>query len=145
MDAKQYLSQIRKYDFLLQNRKEEIVLLKQRSGVFGNELVGREKVQVSKCIDQMEKCIIDYTEQEEMLREEIFHYWHKRSEIIHTIERLKTVEYDLLYKVYVRGWNLQQVADEYGKSYSWTTSMHARALKNVQMILDERGDGNEYY
>ena len=138
MKAKEYLLQIQKYDTLIKNRKNEIDMLRSSTGMQNNFSFGREKVQVSKSIDRMEESILDYTESEERLKEDVFRYWEKRSEIIRTIEQLETVEYDVLYKVYALGWKLQEVADFYDRTYSWTTTVTSRALKNVQMILDKK-------
>ena len=72
-----------------------------------------------------------------------------RQQIIGVIEQLSAAEYDILYKVYFgeaitdkRGrkrfeyMSLQDVADMYGKSYSWATSLHGNALSRVQKIID---------
>ena len=61
-----------------------------------------------------------------------------KREVIGTLERLNPTEYDLLHKVYVQYMTFDEVALKKGKSYSWVTTVHGRALKNVQDILDER-------
>jgi len=61
-----------------------------------------------------------------------------KRDVISTLERLNPTEYDLLHKVYVQFFTFEEVADKKGKSYSWVTTVHGRALKNVQRILDGR-------
>lgn len=63
--------------------------------------------------------------------------------MIRTIEQLPENEYDLLHRIYIQGKTMDDVADAYGKTYSWATTVHGRALKRVQNILDGRaGDQN---
>ena len=61
-----------------------------------------------------------------------------KQDIIKTIEQLPVKEYDLLHKIYVQGMEMYEAAVEMDKSYRWATSVHGRALANVQKLLDER-------
>jgi DNA-directed RNA polymerase specialized sigma24 family protein len=61
-----------------------------------------------------------------------------KRDVISTIERLNPTEYDLLHKVYVQYFTFDDVAIKMNKSYSWVTTVHGRALKSVQNMLDER-------
>ena len=67
----------------------------------------------------------------------------KRNEVLRVIEQLNTTEYDLLHKIYVQYKPFYDVADEYQKSYSWVTTVHGTALKNVQKILDRAENKTE--
>lgn len=136
MKAKEYLLQIRKYDNLIHNRIDEINRLKEQAKTPGGNLKYDTKVQTTRKIDVMQDTIVDYVELENRLKEEIDRYWDKRTEIIHSIEKLKAVEYDFLHKAYVQGKNFQEIADDYDRSYSWATTIHARALKSLQAVLD---------
>lgn len=62
-----------------------------------------------------------------------------RQDIIKTIEQLRTAEYDVLHKIYVQNKNFYEVAALLDKSYRWVTSIHGRALANLQKILDSSG------
>lgn len=136
MKAKEYLLQIRKYDNLIQNRLEEIYILKEKAKMIGNISNDTEKVRTSKNINVMQDTIVDYVQKEEELKVEISKYWEKRAEVIQCIEKLKNVEYDFLHKVYVQKKTLQEVADSYERTYSWATTIRARAIKSLQVILD---------
>ena len=59
-----------------------------------------------------------------------------KKDVIATIECLNAYEYDVLHIVYIQGKTLHDVADYYGRSYSWILSIHRAALKHVQDILD---------
>ena len=102
----------------------------------GGSLSSNEKVKATKQIDVMQCAIVDYVQKEEELQAEISRYWEKRAEVIQCIEKMKNVEYDLLHKVYVQGKTLDEVAYINDKSYSWATTVHGRAIKNLQAILD---------
>ena len=137
MTAQEYMEQIEKYDRIIESRKLEIMDLRSRASLpvgFSTET----KVQTSRRSDGMENLIINYIEKEEELQEAIIECWERRQEIIRTIEQLKTKEYGLLYCVYVERINLQEVADRFDRTYSWATTTKAKALKNLQEILDER-------
>lgn len=68
----------------------------------------------------------------------IVELYKRRNAIIAVIEQLKLAEYDLLHKVYVQEMPLKEVAYRCGKSYSWATTTHSRALLHVQEILDSQ-------
>ena len=60
-----------------------------------------------------------------------------KNEVVQTIERLDSAtEYDVLHRRYIQYQSLQDVADHYRKDYGWATTVHGRAIKNVQAILD---------
>ena len=61
-----------------------------------------------------------------------------KREVLGVIEQLNATEYDVLHKMYVQFLTLDEVAARKGKSYSWVTTMHGRALQDVQKILDGR-------
>jgi DNA-directed RNA polymerase specialized sigma24 family protein len=62
----------------------------------------------------------------------------KKKDVLNVIEQLDAVEYDVLHKIYVQDFTLQDVASLYGRRYEWATTTQGRALKRVQNILDER-------
>jgi hypothetical protein len=67
-----------------------------------------------------------------------------KKEVVATIEQLESpTEYDVLHRRYIQFQSLQDVADHYKKDYGWATTVHGRALKNVQKLLDnEKGETN---
>ena len=61
-----------------------------------------------------------------------------KKDVISVIEQLEATEYDLIHKVYVQYLSFYDVAEAYDKTYTWVTTIHGRALKNVQEILNRR-------
>lgn len=67
----------------------------------------------------------------------------QKKEIISTIEQLNATEYDVLHKRYVQGMTFDEIGAAKGKSKSWATTVHGRALQNLNKILEEREGGVE--
>ena len=61
-----------------------------------------------------------------------------KQEIIRTIELLNATEYDVLHKRYIQGMTFDEIGAAKHKSKSWATTVHGRALQNLNLILDER-------
>ncbi len=110
-----------------------------------------ERVQSSSDPHKMENAVVTYADIEKEMVEELVSFVKKKNEIIATIQQLNTTEYDVIHKMYigvleedqhgfsyVKYLTLDEIAELYEKSYSWATSIHGRALKNVQMIIDKK-------
>lgn len=137
MDAKQFLRQLKKLDKMIENKLAEKARWKAiATGTTAQ--MGGEKVQSSGSQQKMADAVCRYVDIEKEIDEQIDNLIDTRQDVISVIERLNTTEYDILHKMYVQYLSLYDVADIYNKSYSWATTVHGRALKNVQAILDQR-------
>lgn len=59
-----------------------------------------------------------------------------KREVVHTIEQLDSpIEYDVLHRRYIQYQTLQEIADYYGKDYSWAKLICKRGRYSVQDIL----------
>lgn len=135
MRAKKYLEQIRKLDIMIQNKMSESKRWMDMAHSVTVSSDG-EKVQSSGNHNKMADAICKYVD----LEAEINRLIDERCDIIQTIEHLETVEYDVLYKIYVQYLKLDEVAAIYEKSYSWVTSVHGRALENVRKLVEAEKD-----
>lgn len=91
-----------------------------------------ERVQSSKNLHKIPNAIgryIDIDREIEALKRE-------RLEIINTLERLPNTEYELLYRIFVKGYTLKEVADYFDRSYDWVKKRKRKALLMVQAVLD---------
>lgn len=138
MNAKDYLLQIQKLDKWVEDTLYEIEHWKSIAQNITSQLKD-DKVQSSGAKQKMEDAICKYIDIEV---EELNLLHEQRKEIISTIKLLPLAEYDLLHKMYVKGMDLKVAALEMDRSDRWATSVHGRALANVQKILNER-EGNE--
>ena len=135
MNAKEYLLQIKKLDHMIRNKKVEIQQLKDIAGSVSPTMSG-ERVQTTSNPKRMADAIGEYIDLEAETRRDLAELVAKKREIIGTIERLNTSEYDVLHKIYVQYLNFDEVAAGLNYSRSWVTTVHGRALKHLQDILN---------
>lgn len=144
MNAKEYLLQIQKLDILIENKLLEIIHWKAIATRTTAHLDG-DRVQSSGSKQKMADAVDEYVDGETELGEEIKTLSAARKDIIRTIELLPPKEYDLLHKIYVQGMEMYEAATEMDKSYRWATSIHGRALANVQKLLNERSENEKQH
>lgn len=137
MKAKDYLRQLQKLDKLIENKLAEKEQWKAMATSTTQQLTA-DRVQTSGNPQKMADAICKMIEIEGEIDACIDRLVDTKQEVIATLERLNPTEYDLLHKVYVQYFTFDDVAIKMNKSYSWVTTVHGRALKNVQRMLDER-------
>lgn len=146
-ETKAFLNQLEKLDKLIENKlieKEQwksIALSVTGSGEsvkINGVWQKMEKVQSAGNPQKMADAIARYVDLEAEIKQCIDRLIETKIDVINVIEQLNPTEYDLLHKVYVQHITLYDVSDLLDKSYSWVTTVHGRALKNVKRILDER-------
>lgn len=137
MRAKDFLRQIQKLDAMIKNK---IIEAEQWKAIASGKTaqMGGERVQSSSSQQKMADAIARYVDMEDEINRCIDRLIDAKKEVIGVIEQLEAVEYDLLHMVYVQNLTLYDAADRFDKSYSWVTTIHGKALKEVQEILDER-------
>ena len=87
----------------------------------------------SKMTEAYDHCIA----MEAGISEEIKKLYKKQDEIKKTLAQLDNpTEYKLLHMRYIRLMELKDIADEFKADYTWVTTVHGRALKSLQDILD---------
>ena len=133
---KRFLNQIKKLDKLIENKLAE----KEQWKLIASEttIQLKERVQSSSNQQKMADAVVRYIDIESEINACIDSLVSKKRDVISVIEQLDVTEYDILHKVYVQYLSLYDVAEIYDKSYSWVTSVHGNALKNVREILDAR-------
>jgi DNA-directed RNA polymerase specialized sigma24 family protein len=137
VNAKDYLLQIQKLDRLIENKLMEVAHWK--AVATGTTVCSEgDRVQSSGSKQKMADAVCRYLHMEDEINADIDRLVDIKQDIIKTIEQLPVKEYDLLHKIYVQGMEMYEAAVEMDKSYRWATSVHGRALANVQKMLDER-------
>lgn len=137
MKAKDYLRQLKMLDRLIENKLAEKEQWKAMATSTTQQLTA-DRVQTSGNPQKMADAVCKIIEIEAEIDACIDNLVDTKRDVIKTLERLNPTEYDLLHKVYVQFLTFEEVADKKGKSYSWVTTVHGRALKNVQRLLDGR-------
>ena len=132
MDARAYLAKINSNRAKIANKlREKQYWLEMAEGTALN--MGGDRVQSSSNKHPMETRVIEAV----MIDKEIEQLKQEITDIIRTIERLHPKDYTFLHQVYVQGKQLKAICAESGRSYSWATTAHRKALKRLQRILDE--------
>ena len=137
MKAKEYLRQLQKLDRLIENKLAEKEQWKAMATSTTQQL-SADRVQTSGNPQKMADAICKMIEIEGEIDACIDNLINTKREVISTIERLNPIEYDLLHKMYVQYFTLDDIAIKNNKSYSWATTIHGIAMKKVQRMLDER-------
>lgn len=102
------------------------------------ELHNMEKVQSSGTQSKMANAVERWVDLDAEINSLIDSLIDLKREVNEVIERLNTEEYDVLHKVYFQYMTFDEVAATKSRSKSWCTTVHGRALANVQLILNER-------
>lgn len=134
MKARDYLEQINTLSQLIESKLQEIA--RQKGMAMGTSVkLDGERVQSSGSKQRMADTVIKYVYIEQV---ELQALYEERQEILNTMAMLPPLEHDVLFKYYVLGYELQDIAKAYKKSYQWARDKRRYALKLVQKILDER-------
>lgn len=150
-EAQEYLKQPQRLETIIRNKMIERqqmmdIALSVTSGGESvlveyngkKELQNMEKVQASgsqsKLADAVSRCVDIDAE----INSFIDNLVDTKRDVVSTIEQFNTTEYDVLHKLYIQGMTFDEVAVEKNRSKSWVTTIHGRALANVQSILNER-------
>lgn len=131
MTAEEYLDQIQKIDDIISNRREDYKRWVEIASGLGDFSVS-ERVQSTRNLQKNQNAIISYV----AIEKEIDELNRKRDEIIRTIERLPSGEYKVIYRIYVKGNSLKEIAYELRKSYEWAKQRKQRGLALVQQMID---------
>ena len=129
--AKQFLRGIKKLDNMIENKLADLALSTTSK-------LSEDRVQTSGSKQKMACAVECYVDIEAEVYRMIDRLVAEKQNVISVIEQLNAVEYDVLHKIYVQGADFYDIATKYGKTYSWATTVHGRALKHVQDILDKQ-------
>lgn len=157
MKAKVFLNQLTKLDTLIENKMIEreqwkaiaegvtaggtSVIIIDKKG--RQQLHNMERVQASGNPQKMADAVHRMLEIDNEIDLCIDKLIETKKDVLAVIEMLSAAEYDIIHKIYVQHLSLYEVAAMSERSYSSITTLHGRALKSVQNILDERDGKNE--
>lgn len=132
MTAIQYLQQIKRYDYIIANKVKEYRHWVEVADGMGGFSAG-ERVKSSRNLQKGANAINNYIDVEREIKE----LKRKRQEMIDVVQKLSPIEYDILYKLYIEGYVMKELASEYHKSYAWVKEKKRKALAHLQEILDK--------
>lgn len=135
--AQEYLEQVDKLNALIENKMAEKSQWRDVAVGITSSSEG-ERVQSSGSKQKMADALDRVVDLQAEINALIDRLIDLKQEIIRTIELLNATEYDVLHKRYIQGMTFDEVGAAKGKSKSWATTVHGRALQNLNLILDER-------
>lgn len=137
MEAKRFLQRIEKINVLIRNKTIEKQLYNDTISVATTKW-GGERVQSTPDPHRIETNYISCIDYKKEIDNSIEALKAELKGIMETIEGLPVAQYDILHRVYVQKLSFKEISFECKKSESWAATIHGRALKNLQKILDER-------
>lgn len=132
-----YLKQPQRLEVMIKNKLIERQQLKDIAFSITANSDG-ERVQSSGSQQKMANAVDRWVDMEAEINGLIDRLVDTKKEVIATIEQLSTAEYDVLHKLYIQGMTFDEVAAAKDRSKSWATTIHGRALVNVQRIREEQ-------
>ena len=133
MTAREYLKQLEVLDFQIHD--DLLTLSAMKSNASGVRAVDYscDKVQTSPVSDRLCDDVIKYTTFDKQINEEIDRFVDAKRQIIKEIRGLHDKNYiQVLTKIYVQFRSVKTTAQEIGKSYSHTVTLHNQALEKFE-------------
>lgn len=137
MEARLYLEQVTKIDRLIENKLIE--KMQWKAIAEGTSASGTgERVQTSVSLHKMEDAVIRIVEIENEINDIVLKNMEYKQDVINTIEKLDPNYYDVLHKIYIQRMQIAEIAVAYHSTERSVLRKKSKALKKVQMILNER-------
>ena len=136
LEVKEYLNQVKKLDLQIHNKLIEKQQWKDIAlGITAN--MDGERVQSSGAKSKMADAITKCVDMEAEINSLIDKLVDSKRDVIHTIEQLDSpTEYNLLHMRYIQYIPLKDIAEKWDMEYTNVTTIHGRALKNVERIRE---------
>lgn len=135
-EAQIWLERVELYDSIIKNK-----LIEQQQwrdialGITAN--MEGERVQSSGTQSKMADAVSKAVDMEAEIDSLIDKLIDLKKEVLQVIEALPSaMQYNCLHMRYIQYKEFWDIADKYGQDYSWATTLHGRALKNVERILE---------
>lgn len=136
--AQIFLEQVENIDVIIENKLIEQGQWKDLALSITANMIG-ERVQSSGSKSRMEDAAIKCMAMEKEIDLSIDKLISKKRNVVRTIEKLYSpIEYKILHMRYIQHISLMGISEKLKKDYTWVTTTHGRALKNVQKIIDKK-------
>lgn len=87
---------------------------------------------------KMEEAVINCIMVEEEVAAAVENLITEKKNVVRTIEELHSpTEYRILHMRYIQYISLADIADKLNKDYTWVTTVHGRAMKHLQELLNK--------
>ena len=136
MNKENYLGMIEKLNLLINNKlleKEELLAISTRTTAVYDGMPHAKGVS-----DKVGNGVIRMLEKEEEIACAIDLFYGVKMEIIGQLQKLDKEEYEVLYKLYVQGKSLAEVADEKERHVDTIKNIRKRGIKNLVVLESEK-------
>ncbi len=136
MKAKEYLQKVQRLDVVINQKMDEAVNLRLKSGSINGVDYSKQHGQTNHSLEapfvKSINRVIDLEEEIDLLEGE-------KHEIINQIQNLPNSKHiEVLYKRYVEFKTFEKVADEMNFTYQYVVELHGHALKNFQKTYESQ-------
>ena len=139
MTTQEYLSQISRYNRIINNKSRELLQLRELA-ISVSAVKNEERVQTTPNFDKIGTAYCKISENEEKLLKLVDKYIETREKIISEIESMEDeTEYQILFSRYVMGDTLEKISQDMNYVYRNITRLHGKSLKSF-----EKRFGNQY-
>ena len=139
MTTKQYLSQIGRYERMIDDKLTELYRLRQIASSISIS-VSDDKIMSSGSQDKMGDAVAKIVDLEKSVEDTITKYTETRQKIIMQIDNIPDINaYSVLFNRYVANKSFEKIADSIGYSVRQTIRVHGIALQEFEKIY-----GSEY-
>jgi DNA-directed RNA polymerase specialized sigma subunit len=136
MTAKEYLSQARILDKLIDADIHELERLRALSTSLGTQDYSQDRVQTSGTGDKLCEIVAKIVDLQVKINKEIDQYVKLKEQIKEKISSLNNTDYKLLLQMrYINGEKWEQIALNMEYSYRHTTRLHGEALIAIKDVL----------
>ena len=137
MNAEKYLKQIMIYEQIIEDKLDKVRNWRENA-VNTSVNYDNTRVKTSGVSDKVGNSVAQFVDEESDIADITYKILLARKSIIDTIEQLPFEQYDLCYKMYVRGMGFEEIASTYKRvSIKRLKKIHNEALKNVQNIINK--------
>jgi DNA-directed RNA polymerase specialized sigma24 family protein len=137
--AQIFLERVEKIDTIIENKLIEQRQWKDLALSITANMGGEKVMSSSKSSSPMADAIVKCISMETEIAEAVDKLITAKKEVVRTIEKLYSpTEYKILHMRYIQHLSLTDIADKMNREYTWVTTTHGRALKNVQKMLESK-------
>lgn len=138
LSAKKYLGQLEVINTKLQQKAEELEVLKMDACSTGGIDYGKERVKTSCSGDSLGNAVTHYVALNDEINAEIGEFADIKHRVIKEIQSLNNSNYiKVLFKVYVQYKSLKIAADEMQMSYQYVRNIHKKALAAFESMYSD--------
>lgn len=137
-EAQVYLERVEMIDALVKNKLIEQRQWKDLALSITANMDGEKVKSSSTTVSKMEDAVINCVMVEEEIAAAVKNLIAEKKKVLRTIEALYSpTEYRVLHMRYIQYISLADIAEKMNKDYTWVTTVHGRAVKHVQVLLNK--------